>query len=329
MEINNRFEDIDNDLEIRIHSIENQLDKLLCICTLNDLFNKFNNKGVFRLTNDCILKSQVGNLGAFGGVFSETKSVLFYSPVFNYDANTMDNDMYFLFPKMDLYYSMIPKSKKNKSWEIQLSYVSFENEILYTCGFSKTIDSLFIFRIYTKKSLEPDEFRFNDSIGPRFVLNNKTVYFYGKSGINKGFDLISKKFFQFYILSLPCVFKIHINDTYFIFQSEFNFQFFDKKTTKFLHEIDTSDSNIYTNGYILNYRNWKNSTFLDNYLVKIQSISDNSINLILVSIGGHVQTRILNFRGSSPDDIWLSTVLSVEKDCIWLKRFPYLIKLLF
>ena len=324
MEINYRFEDIDNDLEIRIHSIENQLDELLCV--LND---SINNKSVLRLYDNLILKSQVGGLEAFGDSFSKVKSVLTYCSVAGEDVEDVDF-MYFLFPKMVSYYSMIPKSNNPHCWEISLSCVSFENEILYTCGTSDTgLDSPFIFRIYTKNSLDPDEFIFNDRIGPKFVLNDKTIYFYGKWGINKGFDLISKKFFQFDICSSPNVFKIHVNDMYFIFQSNFNFKFFDKKTTKFLYAPSFDSNRPISECSRITYRSSINSTLLDNYLVKVQSVSSKSINLILVSMSGHIQTRILNIAGFVPDDIWSYIIVSIEEGCVWLKKFNYLIKIQF
>ena len=324
-QINYTFDGLDNELEIRFQSIENQLDKMVdSYCS-----------GIFKsfvLNNNFILKSQVGLVDVFGGEFLNFKSVWFGK------QESKHNDLIVMeFPQLLPVEALIPESDIYKTVGIRLSCCIFRNGVLYCSGFSTLPGgaSAVLFRIYTYESLTPQQFSFNWSyvedgsldyttiVGPRFVLDGNMVYFYvnnlynDKNGVNHTFDLVSKKLSKLSLMPDEAFDEMHITDKYLITQSTLDFFFYDKNTLEFLHNIKTTRERYVDSKFVYGYQN--RFVFMDNYFIQICAIVEDVLIYHLMSFDGKKHTRRVRIDVAPIENVDFMTLLVVEKNCIWFK----------
>ena len=332
-EIDNVFDNIANELEVRFHSIENELEKRV----LGSIF--FDVKKVCRLSNNRILKSQVGFIrfiGSYGDDFLNVKSVWFGEIDCDFD------NIFLEFPKLLPVKHLFPYSNQYFCYEIDLRCVDFRDGVLYTSGISTIEFDTFLFRIHSQKSLDPEEFKFKWTqiggqynkrsmahsggaldettiVGNFFVLDNNNVYFYNKGGVNQIGELVSRTFSRFILAFQEPILDLYVNDKYFIAKTRHNFLFHEKTTNEYLYKISLNfrqEFNFVPRTFL-----FVNSFhFIENYFVQIRGVNNGHVYFNLILLNGEVHSKSAEFKEGVLDSSsnFLKVVL-VVKNCFWFR----------
>ena len=185
--LNVHFDLMDDYLEIRILSIEHQLEELLNKITFVDC-------NLVNLSNLSFRPEDIGIVSIFGSDFMKIKSIVSIEPeeenrsmfeLCDYFKNV--RPFIHLFPKLDL-----------RICALQIQYHDRHLYVLSEVSDPCTVDIyLRSLEIYNTCSTEPIEKIYFDCInvpiGPWMKIDDFTIYFYNCHGLNYYYDLTSKK----------------------------------------------------------------------------------------------------------------------------------------
>ena len=336
--IDNLFESIEFEIELRIHSLETQLDLLVDLTTTNAFFN---NTDKIILRNKRITKDNVGHLKQYK-IFRKVKSTSFV-----YCKHTDDYTQQFIRRQnLELYFSTIPTLVHDTE-----NYISgiVRNNVLFTVSYDYDIFGKIFSIYYSQTNVTKFILDWTSPKPVRFEIDDNNIYFFtdyelkfildfwGNDNMNfvpivRDTTELTGSTHMFKFSDYKIIYGLHFTELYAIVRARDAIFFFHKKTLLYSHKVDgdycNNDGFTFIGNIVDGYTFLGNKVDGANCFVKISGtryyhiISLDGVeekNSFGCNIMENMEEKCCNNDIKKEYD-----VCGVEPNCIWYcLRYPY------